>query len=175
MFRISVNRIILLIVVLLCPLKGIAQVYTQFMGISLNTTPNEFEKKLIEKGFKKSSKTSIFYGMDSETNTRCFVSLYCQNGRIVSVSRHYNSEKNDTLSARRLFLKTFTKLEKKYGTPVDASEEEGPVDFSFQNHNVIFFDWRIQLHIGVFGEGSMSDLGKGDKRYVITETYYPLP
>lgn len=160
----------------ICSICANAQEYTKFMGISLKLSPSAFENKLIEKGFKKASK-SVFTGTIDNANDYCNVTLYVENGKIKSVFANRFSQKNDTLSAIRIFRKRYEMLNKRYGEHCYIQESENkPYDFQLQQFIFYFYDKRIFLMATTMdNERHISDLKKGDKVYVITETYLPLP
>lgn len=167
---------LLIVLTFFCTICTYAQEYTRFMGISLKLSPSAFENKLIEKGFKKESK-SVFAGTIDGTNDYCNVNLNVENGKIKSVSAHRFSQKNDTLSALGIFLKRHEILTNRYGKhcKVQASGVE-PCDFKLQKFTFYFHDGRIFLWAATMDkERYVSGLKKGDKVYVITETYLPLP
>ena len=167
------KRISLLAILLTSSLFCFSQEYTKFMGISLNSTPSAFKQKLAEKGFKRQVE-NIYRGKIDNEN--CDINLNCENSKIECVSVMRNSLKNDTVSAKRIFVQIYKNLENKYGKPTSISKlEEVSPDFYFHNVIAYFHDYRISLYIVKLEEGDMTDLGKGDFWYTIIENYYPLP
>ena len=158
-----------------CFIFANAQEYTKFMGISLKLSQSAFENKLIEKGFKKIGK-SVFTGTIDNANDFCNVTIYAENGKIKLVSANRFSQKNDTLSAIQIFRKRYEQLSNRYGKHCYIQESNEPYDFQLQQFTFYFYDRRIFLFAATMdNERHVSGIKKGDKVYVISETYLPLP
>jgi hypothetical protein len=170
------KKLMFLTILLSSYVFGFTQEYTQLMGISLKETYTSFRIKLVEKGFKNIDvDQSLYWGSLENPSDKCTIKLdNCESDTICLVQVLRNARKNDLAAAKRLYFLRYEKLKEKYGEPCYIATDEGMFDWEIQKYRLYYDNGRIMLSVMKLEEGDMTDLGKGDYKYSIKETYFPL-